>query len=68
MTGQNRILAIVWSSLLIDLSFCRYDEWYTRALMPGVTHIDVPDDESMCNATWQKVRVGSIIHRLLQRC
>lgn len=33
----------------------RYEEWYTRALMPGVTHISIPDDDTMCNATYQKV-------------
>ncbi len=33
----------------------RYHEWYTRALRGGYTHIDIPDDDNMCNDTWTKV-------------
>ena len=44
----------------------RYDEWYTRALMPGVTHISIPDDDTMCNATYQKVCYSSCL-AVLQR-
>ncbi len=31
-----------------------------RALMPGVTHISIPDDDTMCNATYQKVGSSSM--------
>jgi hypothetical protein len=43
----------------------RYEEWYTRALMPGVTHISIPDDDTMCNATYQKV--CHILHAAVQQ-
>ncbi len=33
----------------------RYQEWYTRTLRNGYTHVSVPDDDSMCNDTWAKV-------------
>ncbi len=33
----------------------RYQEWYTRALRNGYTHVSVPDDDSLCNDTWAKV-------------
>jgi hypothetical protein len=33
----------------------RYHEWYTRALKHGWTHIDIPDDETMCEDVYAKV-------------
>lgn len=35
---------------------CRYHEWYTRALKHGWTHIDIPDDNTMCEDVYKKVR------------
>jgi hypothetical protein len=34
---------------------CRYHEWYTRALVHGWTHVEVADNDTMCEDVYAKV-------------